>query len=104
MSQPIMAIGNSIKGVNMGLYSFRVATDGLVNRDFGEVKADGRTYCYDSFVQGQSAGGMPLGRPSGILLVSMPSDTTLKVELVAGSSRSAVANRALTGNATTFER
>ena len=103
-AQPIMAIGNSIKGVNMGLYSFRVATDGLVNRDFGEVKADGRTYCYDSFVQGQSAGGMPLGRPSGILLVSMPSDTTLKVELVAGSSCSALANRALTGNATTFER
>lgn len=103
-AQPIMAIGNSVKGVNMGLYSFNVATEGSTNRDFSEVKADGTTYCYDSFVQGQSAGGMPLGRPSGILLLAMPSDTTLKVEAVAGSSCDAVANRTLSESATTFER
>jgi hypothetical protein len=104
-TQPILAIGNSIKGMKMGLYSFKVEKDGLVNRDFSEVKADGQSYCYDSFLQGQSEGGMPLGgKPNGILLLSMPSDTTLKIELIAGSSCQAIADWTFTADATSFER
>ena len=103
-TQPVMAIGSSVPGVRMGLYSFRVERDGLVNRDFGAVTADGKTFCYDRFLQGQSAGGLPLGRPDGMLLLSMPSEATLKIELLAGSSCQAVANWAFTVKATVFER
>ncbi len=102
--QPVMAIGNSVKGMNMGLYSFEVEAGGLTNRDFGEVRADGNTYCYDGFLQGRSEGGMPLGKPSGILLMSLTSDTTLKIELNPGSSCRTAANWAFTGDATAFER
>ena len=101
--QPIMAVGNSISGMSMGLYSFNVQAQGLINRAFVEVRADGNTYCYDGFLPGQSAGGMPLGRPNGVVLLSMPSDTMLKMELVAGSSCVAT-SRLFTTNATTFER
>ena len=101
--QPVMAVGNSINGMSMGLYSFNVASQGSTNRAFSEVRADGNTYCYDNFLQGQSTGGMPLGRPNGVVLLSMPIDTMLKMELVAGST-CAAANRVITANATTFER
>ncbi len=102
-AQPIMAIGSSIAGMNMGLYSYSVAGQGSTNRAFRDVRADGTTYCYDNFLQGQSTGGMPLGRANGVVLMSMPSETTLKVELGAGSS-CAASSRVLTTNATTFER
>jgi len=103
-TQPILAIGNSIPSVKMGLYSFTVKKEGLINRDFDEVKADGQMYCYDNFVQGRSAGGMPLGTMEGILLLSLPSETMLKIELIAGDSCKAVANWAFTANAVAFER
>jgi len=102
-AQPIMAVGGSVNGVGMGLYSFAVEGQGLINRVFRDVRADGNTYCYDRFLQGQSAGGMPLGRMSGVLLLTMPSDTTLKAQLVAGSS-CAAATRVFTAAATNFER
>ena len=101
--QPIIAAGQSVSGLSMGNYSFNVASQGLTNRAFSEVRADGNTYCYDNFLQGQSTGGMPLGRPNGVVLLSLPTDTLLKMELVPGGSCGA-SNLALTVNATTFER
>ena len=102
-AQPIMAVGNSINGMSMGLYSFNVAAQGSINRAFSQVRADGNTYCYENFLRGQSTGGMPLGNPNGAVLLSMPSDTMLKMELIAGSSCAAT-NRVFTANATPFER
>jgi hypothetical protein len=102
-SQPIMAIGTSVVGVTMGLYSFTPETQGGVNRRFADVKADGSTYCYDRFLQGQTSGGLPLGRPNGVLLLSLPSDTTLRMQLVSGTS-CVSANPVMTSAATTFER
>jgi hypothetical protein len=101
--QPIMAVGQSVSGLSMGVYSFNVAPQGVTNRAFRDVRADGVSYCYDNFLQGQSAGGMPLGRPNGIVLLSMVNDTTLKMELIPGGS-CAGASRVVTANATTFER
>jgi len=102
--QPIMAIGNSVKGMAMGLYSFTPQSAGKINRDFPDVKADGNIYCYDSFLQGQSAGGMPLGRANGILLMSLTSETTLKLEFVSGGKCDANAKYEFTASATNFER
>lgn len=103
-TKPLFGIGTSIKGVNPGLYSFQIETQGLINRDFSEVRADGKTYCYENFLQGRAAGGMPLGNLSGILLLSMPRDTTLKIELATGGSCQDNAGWTSTANATTFER
>src|SRR3970040_2857741 len=72
-SQPLFSIGSSIQGVNAGLYTFRIESQGLVNRDFSEVRADGQTYCYENLSPERPAGGMPVGQLSGILLISMPS-------------------------------
>jgi hypothetical protein len=103
LTRPVMAIGNSAKGMNMGLYSFRVEQEGLINRDFDQVKADGKIYCYDSFLPGQSAGGWPLGKSDGILLLSWPDTVTLMVEWIAGGG-TAMVRVAFTANATTFKR
>jgi hypothetical protein len=102
-SQPIMAVGSSIAGLSQGLYSFAVETQGSTNRAFRDIHADGTTYCYDRFLQGQSTGGLPLGRPNGVILIAMPTDATLMVELAGGSSCAAAA-RAFTAGATLFER
>lgn len=102
-NQPIMAIGTSVAGVTMGLYSFTPETQGLRNRAFRDVRSDGNTYCYDGFLQGQTAGGLPLSRPNGVVLVSLPTATTLRMQLVAGTS-CASANPVMTSAATTFER
>ncbi|OGI62381.1 MAG: hypothetical protein A2W18_10605 [Candidatus Muproteobacteria bacterium RBG_16_60_9] len=103
-AQPLMAIGTSIVGMSAGLYSFNVATTGSINRAFRDITADGTTYCYDHFLTGQTTGGMPLSQSSGILLLSMPSDTTLKVERIAAASCAAATAWAFSANATTFER
>jgi hypothetical protein len=103
-SQPLFSIGTSIQGVNPGLYTFQIESQGLVNRDFSEVSADGQTYCYENFLQDRAAGGMPVGQLSGILLLSMPSDTTLVIEAVEGRSCAESAEWVFSAKATSFER
>ncbi|MEO8681788.1 MAG: hypothetical protein ABI665_22270 [Vicinamibacterales bacterium] len=102
-AQPMIAMGSSVRGISMGLYSFTPETQGVINRAFRSVVPDGSVYCYDRFTRGQSTGGLPLGQPNGVLLMAMPTDTTLRVELIAGSA-CASANRVMSGNATAFER
>lgn len=103
-AQPLMAAGTSIQGMKLGLYSHKVEQSGLDNRDFGAIKPDGNVYCIDGFMQGQSAGGVPIGKPGGILLLAMPDDTHLTVELAAGSSCGAATSRTFSAGATKFER
>jgi PKD repeat protein len=103
-SVSLMAAGTSIKGMILGLYSYTVQNSGLVNRDFSAVKADGSTYCFDNFSQNQTPGGLPTTKPNGVILMAMPDDKTLNVELVAGSSCAALVIRTLGANATTFVR
>jgi len=103
-TQPLISIGTSIKGVNPSLYTFRIEDEGLVNRDFNAVTADGMTYCYENFLQDRPAGGMPVGQFEGILLLRMPTDTALVVEAVEGRSCQESGGLAFTADATTFER
>lgn len=102
-SQPIMAIGNSIRCVSMGLYSYAVELQGFVNRAFRSIVPDGNVYCFDRFLRDRTTGGLSLGQPPGVLLMAMPNGTTLRVELAAAST-CAASSRTLTANATTFER
>jgi len=105
-TQPIFSVGNSVKGLSMGVYSFTPRATGKVNRDFSQVAADGTIYCYDSFKTGKTAGGIGLRNPGGIILLTMPTENTLKIEKQ--SSPGSICNKAapwnFTSNATLFER
>lgn len=104
--QPIFSIGARVAGLRAGLAAFVPEPAGRVNRDFAEVRADGETYCYDRFTSGRSVGGVPLGDPGGVLLLSMPTPTTLRIERrgAPGDSCAGVPDWALSGAASNFER
>jgi len=106
-TEPIMSMGNSVQGLAMGLYAFTpVGGAGALNRDFSAVVVDGRIYCYDAFKSGTSAGGMGLGTAHGIVLLSLPTVTTLTIEKQGtdGSRCDAATAYAFTANAVAFER
>jgi len=103
-TQPMIAIGSSVKGLPMGLYSFSVQRAGSINRDFRDITSDGKIYCYDQFAQGQSHGGLPLRPAAGALLMTLPSPTTLRVEFVAGAACANTVGPAFTASATLYER
>ncbi|PIR21306.1 MAG: hypothetical protein COV45_00745 [Deltaproteobacteria bacterium CG11_big_fil_rev_8_21_14_0_20_47_16] len=65
----IFSIGNATIGVNTP--SFTPTHTGTINREFSEVTADGKIYCYDT-----------LSTPGVIFLIQIPtsSSTTLKIE------------------------
>ncbi len=99
---PIMSMGTSVKGVRLGLYTFTPQSTGTVNRDFADVRPDGKTYCYERFGSGQTRSGLNLGAIDGVLLMTMPTATTLRVERRAGAT---CANAPPMGpDAFTFER
>jgi hypothetical protein len=99
---PIISMGTSVKGVRLGLYSFTPQSTGTVNRDFADVRPDGKTYCYERFGSGQTRSGLNLGAIDGVLLMTMPTTTTLRVERRAGAT---CANATPMGpDAFTFER
>lgn len=105
-SEPLFSIGNSIKGVNPGLYTFDIKPEGKINRDFDDVLVDDTIYCYDNFKTGQTTGHLPLGDPEGTLLVSLPNENTLTVEKQGVKGATCLGSQpwAMTADATTFER
>ncbi|MSR07572.1 MAG: hypothetical protein EXR93_10985 [Gemmatimonadetes bacterium] len=91
----------------MGLFAIAPqGGTGTLNRDFSAVLSDGRVYCYDAFKSVKSAGGIGLGSAHGIVLLSLPTSTTLKIEKQGtdGTRCGAATAYAFTVNATTFER
>jgi hypothetical protein len=109
-AQPVFSMGTSVSGVKMGLYTFALAPDTAedrrVNIAFSKVKVNGNIYCYDGFRTGRTAGALPTGTIDGVLLLSLPTDTTLKVEKAgaAGATCEALRPWVFTGAATIFER
>ncbi len=77
--EPIFSIGTSLTGVKTGLYSFTPASEGLINRDFADVKP-GATYCYDRFSTGKTNGQASLGQLDGILILTLPDERHLTIE------------------------
>jgi hypothetical protein len=99
---PIVSMGSSVKGMRLGVYTFTPRASGTVDRDFADVRPDGQTYCYERFVGGQTRSGLNLGATDGALLITMPTATTLRVELKRGA---ACANAPAMGpEAFSFER
>ncbi|MBI3072133.1 MAG: hypothetical protein HYY84_08430 [Deltaproteobacteria bacterium] len=106
-TQPIFSIGNALAGVSQGLATFPVEATGQTNRDFNLVRPDGGVFCYERFVSGQTDGGQNVGwSGAAVLLVTMPSDSTLRVERVAVDAGlcSSVPLWAFTDAGTTYER
>ncbi len=103
--QPVFSMGNSVKGLKMGVYSFRPAGSGRVNRDFKDVKPDGLVYCYDNFLGGTTVGGLNLSRPDGVILMMMPDPAKLKVEKVGGAGGTCAGTaQVFSGAAMVFDR
>ena len=73
-----------------------------MNRDFGDLKSDGQIYCYDNFLSGATIGRLPLSQINGVLIITMPSPTTLEIERQDGTCTAAA--RTFTTTAATFER
>lgn len=103
-SQPLFSMGTSVKGLAMGLYGFKPMASGHINRDFKDIQPDGSTYCFDNFLSGKTAGGLNFSRLDGILIVTMPDETKLKIEKISNASTCANTHLAFTSAATTFER
>ncbi|MBM3266972.1 MAG: hypothetical protein FJZ01_04915 [Candidatus Sericytochromatia bacterium] len=106
--EALLSIGASaLKGGLTGIVGIKapLATTGRANRDWRDVKADG-PYCYDAFATGRTTGGLPLTRPTGILLVRLVDALHLQVENVTNSAACPADPAAMTlsGQATTFER
>jgi hypothetical protein len=103
--QPVFSMGTSVKGLKMGLYSFRPVGSGKVNRDFKDVKPDGSVYCYDNFLSGATAGGLNLTRLDGVIIMTMPEAAKLKVEKVGvAGGMCAGTVQVFSGAATVFDR
>lgn len=100
-TQPIFSMGTSVKGLNKGIYSFKVKNSGLINRDFASVKPDGQIYCYGEWLSGQTVGRLPLSTTNGVILLMMPDEKKLKVEYQTGSCSS---THTISDSATTFDR
>ena len=61
------------KGIPGGTWRFIPQASGYVNRDFSQVKPDGKVYCYDD------------GRQETKVLITMPSATKLRLGTTTGS-------------------
>jgi hypothetical protein len=94
----------------MGTYSFEPAAlealDRKVNVPFDKVTPDGGIYCYERFIAGRTAGGLPTGRMDGVLLLSLAADSTLMVEKQGDTASACESIRPwqFTGSATRYER
>jgi hypothetical protein len=86
------SIGQSLPGWTMGLQEFTPVNSGSVNRNPAQVTADGNSYCYES-------------PGNWILLLKMPSATTLQLEGRQGAVSCAAAQPwTFTGASFTYSR
>lgn len=94
----VFSVGTSMNksGLTHGPYFFRPATSGDSNRPFQEVTPQAGPQCYDDFD--------PKLQPGAVLLLQMPTSTTLRLERIAAPSCDAARPWAFTSRATEFER
>jgi hypothetical protein len=94
----VFSVGTSMgkSGLSPGPYFFQPVTTGVINREFKGLTPAGGTHCYDAF------SAMPV--PAIVLLVEMPTATTLRMERVAAASCEAARPWNFGPRATEFER
>lgn len=71
---PIFSTGNGIIGQTPGTYTFAKLNNGVINRPFANVKADGKVYCYNL----KQTNGILI--PNKSLIIKMENDNELSVE------------------------
>lgn len=71
----VISMGNSAedKGFSWGSYNFTPKNSGLVNRHFKDIKADGKTYCFETEDTYRN-------NVRAVILIQMPTPETLKIE------------------------
>lgn len=69
----VFSVGASINELSSGTYSFNPGSSGLVNRDFKNITADGKVYCYEA------QGGRPYTQYV-VVILQLTSSTTLRIE------------------------
>lgn len=84
-SIPIISIGGYF--TDAGVWEISPNDNGLINRRFEEVTADGKVYCYTGINPNLGIGDHALntGEHSGKIIVQMVSDTQLQIEKQSGS-------------------
>lgn len=83
-SQPVFSVGTtmSAKGFPSSGYYFTATSSGSVNKDFGNVTADGQVYCYQSLRTGPSQGNSD---PQHIILLQLVNPSLLRIEMRSAS-------------------
>lgn len=89
-AQTAFSVGNSITGLDHGVYEFAPESSGLVNRDFGDITDDGSIYCFEL-------------TSSNVLILQLTSSTTLTIEKISAANCSA-GTWSFSSNAVQFER
>lgn len=80
-SVPVFSVGNGVAGLASGRYTFTIASEDTINRDFSSVRP-AAVHCYDDVERMNGSGSTPF---DGRILVSMPSATTLRILGQAGA-------------------
>lgn len=77
----VISMGNSAesKGFNWGTYNFKPQTSGLVNRDFKDIKADGKTYCFETEDTNRNNARVTI-------ILDMPTSTSLRIEKLSATT------------------
>ncbi len=70
--QPIFSVGTSIPGLSAATHPYTVRDTGLVNRDFFQIRADTKVYCFEGLGVRTSAAMR--------ILLTMPSERELRIE------------------------
>jgi hypothetical protein len=94
----VFSVGTSLRrsGLDPSPYFFTPTASGSINRHFRDVTANGTTHCYEEL------GGVTF--PARVVLLAMPSPTTLRVERIMAPSCDSARPWAFGATFTDFER
>ena len=81
----IISIGNTASTIPFGIYQFYALNSGLMNRNFSQVTADGKIYCYQTFPPPPPQNAHSMNQTS-ILLMQLVNSTTVRIEKISSSS------------------
>jgi hypothetical protein len=96
----VFSIGTSMEksGLSTGAFQFDPKDSGLVNRDFDQVKSDGKIYCYEN------ESGSEFGNKKIVIILQLTDESTLKMEHLSGVASCGSGPWQFSSNATEFER
>ena len=88
-STAVFSVGTSLTGVSSGVYTFTPVDSGVINRDFGDVTADGNRYCYET-------------AEGTVFMLQLASATTLHIQKLSEANCNSIPD--FDSSTVTFER